>query len=142
MRVHQSDLLLMRGSGVGSIFSNIFRGLIPLAKTVFSVVKKVAKSSAGQSLIKSAKNHAIKAGLDIANDALQGKNIKKAAKKSMKRAGQDLITDVSEQLKKGRGGASCSTSNKIAWKGGNKKKKKKKKNTTNIATSSALAKWM
>jgi len=138
MRVHQSDVLLMRGSGIGSIFTNIFRGLIPFAKQIFSVGKKVAKSNTGQSLIKSAKNHAIKAGLDIATDALQGKNIKQAAKKSLKRAGQDLVTDVSEELmKKTRGGAGCKQPNMIKGfikaKKNNKGKGRKKKKVTGIA---------
>ena len=45
---HESDFYLMRGSGVGSIFSNIFKGLVPLLGKLISVGKKTAQSDIGK----------------------------------------------------------------------------------------------
>ena len=88
----------MRGSGIGSIFSNIFRGLIPLAKGLFKVGRKVAASDGGQRILKAAKQSAINAGIDIAHDALQGENIKQSALKNMKQAKQNVFNSIDEEI--------------------------------------------
>ena len=114
MRVHESDLLLMRGSGIGSFFSNVFRGLIPIAQKLFSVGKAAATSTTGRQILKVARKNAIDAGLGIANDALKGENLKQAAVKNLKRSGKKMFSDVVGDLKKRRskGGMMCAPAGK------------------------------
>jgi len=67
---HSSSHYEMRGSGIGSIFSNIFRKIVPFAKSLFGIGKKVVSSTTGQQVLKAAKRTAIDAGLNIAHDTL------------------------------------------------------------------------
>ena len=137
MRVHESDYYVMRGSGVGSIFSNIFRKLIPLAsklipfatKTaskVFNIGKKAAQSQVGQKVIKAAKKTAFDTGVSIAQDTLEGKNLKTAARQRMKEAGTKFVGNVEHQFKGGKWKAvKGKASNKAKCKKKTVKKKKK-----------------
>ena len=126
MRVHERELIHLRGSGIGSIFSNIFRGLVPFAQKLFHFGKRAAASESGQRVMKAAKKSALRAGIDISHDALQGKNIKASAKKNLKHLGRHLAADVGHELrrpkKRGRGGKK-----KSAKKGRSTGKKKVKK---------------
>ena len=99
MRVHESDYLVMRGSGIGSLFSNIFRGLIPIAKGLFNVGKKVVASPSGQRIMKAAKDSAIEAGIDLAHDALQGNNIKEATSKHISAAKRKVFDSMGDELR-------------------------------------------
>lgn len=136
MDIHKSDRYYMRGSGVGSIFSTIFRRLVPLAKNVVNTGLNFAQSKTGKKFIKGAKRTALDAGLNIAHDALQGQNLKQSVTKRLKNAGEELIEDIRGKpkrrkrrkkviAKKYRGG---STKKKP------KKKKKKKKTKTKTKT--------
>ena len=118
MNVHESDLYYMRGSGVGSIFSNIFRGLKPLiplvAKKVMSLGKRALQSDEGQRLFKAAKKTAINTGLDIAHDTLRGDSLKSATKNQLKDVRRKLINNLSDEF-----GENAST------RGGRRRRKKK-----------------
>ena len=94
MRVHHSELYHMRGSGIGGIFSTIFRTLVPIAKSLFGIGKKVAKSPVGQQVLRAAKRNAVKAGLDLAQDTLAGDNVAKSIKKRAKQAGTRMLEDI------------------------------------------------
>ena len=96
---HQSEYYVMRGSGIGSIFSNIFRGLIPLAKKLFTVGKTVAQSPAGRKILKAAKRTAMETGLDIAHDTLEGQNLNSVANKNLKRVGKTFLSNVKKEMK-------------------------------------------
>jgi len=76
-----------RGSGLGSIFKGLFRAILPMAK------------SAGKTIGK----EALSAGLNIAGDALGGKNIKIAAKRRSRKAAQRLVTKAKVGFKKQTG---------------------------------------
>lgn len=141
MRVHESPYYVMRGSGIGSIFSNIFRKLIPLASKiipvasraatkVFNFGKKAAQSRVGQKVIKAAKKTAFDTGVSIAQDTLEGKTLKKAARQRMKEAGTKFVDNVEHQFKGGKWRAvkGKKASNKAKGKKKPVKKKKKKKN--------------
>ena len=95
MKVHQSRDLYMRGAGIGNIFTNIFRGVLPLVKSLFGVGAKAIKSSAGQTIIREAKRSALKAGLNVAADALSGQNIPKSLKHNVKHAGRKVVKSLS-----------------------------------------------
>lgn len=94
----------MRGAGIGSFFTNIFKGLIPLASKLFKVGAKAAKTPLGKSIINSAKKTAIDAGLDIAQDALAGENIGVSTKKRVKQHGEKLASKIGEEIMKKKTG--------------------------------------
>ena len=64
-----------RGHGLGSIFGGLFKAAMPL-------LKKGAKTLEGE---------ALKTGLNIAGDVVQGRNIKQAAKSRLKSTGENLL---------------------------------------------------
>ena len=100
---HESDYYLMRGAGIGSIFSNIFRGLVPILGKLITVGKQSAKSEIGKSVIKAAKRSALDAGLNIAHDTLKGKKLKDVGKENAKRIGTNFVKNLEHELKKGKG---------------------------------------
>lgn len=128
----------MRGSGIGSIFSNIFRGIIPLASKAVNIGRKVISSPTGQKIMKAAKRTAIDAGLDIATDVLQGKNVKEAAKSNLKTVGTRFLDNASKEFETAGGKKkkssppkpkkAKSTKGKKKTKGAKKKTKGAKKN--------------
>jgi hypothetical protein len=84
---HFAGARYQRGHGLGSIFGSIFRGL----KSIFpGVLKKVGR-------------HALTTGVNIANDLLEGKNIKEAAKthglRGLKSAAGDVVPEIVETIK-------------------------------------------
>lgn len=65
-----------RGHGLGSILGGLFKSAAPL-------LKKGAKFLGKE---------ALKTGLNVASDALQGENVGQAIKKRAKETGQDIVT--------------------------------------------------
>ena len=134
----------MRGSGIGSIFSSVFRTLIPIAKSIFGITKKAAASPIGQQVMRAAKRSAVKAGIDLAQDTLAGENVGKSIKKRARQAGRQVLEDlesgkgrsrgtVKKQKKKTMCSAKMPKKKKKMTKkkaGSPAKKKKKKKKTT------------
>lgn len=103
--IDRDNLHLTRGSGIGSIFSSIFRGLVPIAKNIFSVGKQFAKSDTGQKIIKAAKRTAIDTGLDLAHDTLSGeKKLKQAIKSrlNLKQLASKFDDNVKKSFRGGR----------------------------------------
>ena len=123
--IHQSELDMQRGAGIGQVFTNIFRRLLPLAKSLFSVGKQAAKTSTGQRVLKVARDSAFQAGLNVANDALQGEKVTKALRKRTKEAGQKVIQSA---LERGRGG----TKRRAVSKGATAPKRSKKKGHSTV----------
>ena len=64
-----------RGHGLGSILGGLFKAAMPL-------LKKGAKTL---------EREALKTGLNIAGDVVQGRNIKQAAKSRLKSTGENLL---------------------------------------------------
>jgi hypothetical protein len=79
-----------RGSGLGSIFASLFRGLVPLIKTGSKIAVKsgaqFVKSPVGKRIIKSAKKELVKSGTSLASDIAKGENVGKSLKKNLKQA--------------------------------------------------------
>ena len=65
----------MRGSGVGSVLSGLFRAAIPLLK------------KGGRALL----NEGLSSGLQVAQNVIEGQNFKKAVKQQTKKAGKRLL---------------------------------------------------
>lgn len=103
MKVYTSDVQYMRGSGgvahglyvsrgagIGSIFSSIYSSVVPLIRSVLKVGGKAARSQLGRAVLKDAKKTAMKAGINVVGDALQGKNVIRSSKSAIKNARQDF----------------------------------------------------
>lgn len=88
------DLTMQRGNGIGSIFSSLYNTVVPLVKSALGVGSRVAKSQIGKQVAKSVKKRAMKAGLNVVNDALQGENVLKATKREIKKAGGSVLSDL------------------------------------------------
>jgi len=144
MNIHESDYHVMRGSGIGSIFSNIFRGLVPLAKNLFSVGKRAVMSKTGQQVMKAAKRTAMDAGLDIVNDVLDGENLKASAKKNLRRSGKTMLQNVKKEMRGGKGAKrttkACKKKTKKKKNASKPKKKKKKRSGKNERVSKKKSK--
>lgn len=94
------------GEGLGSLFRSFIKWIIPAGKSVIkSVVKsgaKTAKAVAKSDLVKDAaktlQKEAINAGIDVAQTALKGGDVKKTLKVQTKKMGQNLGGSVSKSL--------------------------------------------
>ena len=85
--------------GLGTIFSTIYRGLLPLAKGAVELGVRGAKSGVGKKVLRAAKRSALDAGLDITNEALRGENIGRAVKSRLSTVGNDFVSNVGRELK-------------------------------------------
>lgn len=128
----------MRGSGIGSIFSSVFRTLIPIAKSIFGITKKAAASPIGQQVMRAAKRSAVKAGIDLAQDTLAGENVGKSIKKRARQAGRQVLEDL--ESGKGRSRGTVTKQKKKKTMCSAKMPKKKKKMTKKKAGSPAKKK--
>ena len=108
----------------GKGFFSIFSKLLPFVKGVFQKIMPVAKKVASHPTVRQAasqlKDHAIDAGLNVANDALKGENIGESLKREAANVGintaQDLLDTAKASRKRGANAGSEA-----------KKKKKRKK---------------
>ena len=71
-----------RGHGLGNIFEGLFKAAMPL-------LKKGAKTL---------EREALKTGLNIARDVVQGRNIKQAAKSRLKSSGENLLQKATDTV--------------------------------------------
>jgi hypothetical protein len=104
---HASRRFYQRGRGLGGLFSGLLRFIKPLffpsLRAVGKVAKKsalqLAKSSAVRKGISTVKKRAIKAGINIAANAIAGKNIKEGLKEDVVKAGEEVGENVGELVK-------------------------------------------
>ena len=79
---YHRGVILQKGRGVGSVFSSLFRTLLPIGKAVIkstpSIIKSTARSPIGRKLKRSAK----KLALDTAKNLIETGDINKTLKKS------------------------------------------------------------
>jgi len=101
-----------RGSGIGSIFKGLFRMILPLA------------SRAGKTLGK----EALSTGLNIAGDALGGKNIGMATKRRVRKGARKIVKKAKTALRQSGNGISRKRKRKTTSQGG--KRRKRRKTTT------------
>ena len=98
---YHRGLLIQRGTGIGGIFSSLFRTLAPIGKAVLKstprLLKAATKSKVGRHLTKSAKKIAI----NTAKDLIQSGDINKSLGKSVQDSKRE-IADVLNQTKKQR----------------------------------------
>ena len=90
---------IQQGAGLGSMFSGLFRALVPAAKTA---VKTIAKNDGIRSAGKYLKKEATRAAVDTALEALQGKPVGAAAKKRLKTATKNILQASKRNLGESR----------------------------------------
>ena len=91
---------VQKGRGIGSILSSIFRKIAPFAKTILNIGRKAAATKPVQEVLKSAKKEALKTGVQIADDALKGKNIKDSIKSNAGIAAKSVAQTAIGEAKK------------------------------------------
>lgn len=76
----------MRGRGLGSIFSGLFRSLRPLASMGLQAGKRFLQSDMGKNLTSTAMDVGKEAVKNLALDILEGKSVKESAGEELKKA--------------------------------------------------------
>ena len=77
-----SGSTVQKGSGIGSLLGSVFRKTLPLIKSGAAHIGKQLLST----------------GVNIARDALEGKDVKQSAGHNFKTAGAGLLTALSDSL--------------------------------------------
>ena len=90
MRYH-SGPPIQQGAGLGSIFSGLFRTLIPAAKGAVKTLSKVAKSPTAKSAGRFLRDQVKEAAVSTALDALEGKSFGSSAKNRLKTATKNIL---------------------------------------------------
>ena len=90
MHYHRG-VAIQQGAGLGSIFSGLFRTLVPVAKRAVKTVGRIVKSDKVKSVGKYLGKQATQAAVDTALEALEGKPIGKAAKTRLKDATKNIL---------------------------------------------------
>ena len=93
---------LQRGRGIG--------GLLRLAKSVFSPIAKTvvraAKSNTGKSILKALKEQAIDSTVNLATDALKGKDMKESFQNEISNVRENAANSLTRLNKAHKRGAS------------------------------------
>ena len=82
---------MQAGAGLGSIFSSLFRSLVPVAKGAAKTIGKIARSEGVRSAGRYLKKEAGRAAIDTALEALDGRTVGAAAKKRLKSATRNIL---------------------------------------------------
>ncbi len=90
----------MTGAGIGTVFSTVFKTLLPVFKGLLKVGSTVAKSPAGQAIKNEIIKSGLKTGIGVVGDALRGANIKKSAKSHVVEQVKQFPTNVSRAVLK------------------------------------------
>ena len=90
MHYHRG-VAIQQGAGLGSIFSGLFRTLVPVAKRAVRTVGRFVKSDGVKSAGKYLGKQATRAAVDTALEALEGKPVGKAAKARLKNATKNIL---------------------------------------------------
>ena len=79
------------GGGLGSVLSTLWRASSPIIRRIFGSAAKVATSKSSKALLREAQRSALNAGLRVASDALDGRNIASSAKQNLNKVSKDVI---------------------------------------------------
>ena len=90
MRYHRGPSVQV-GAGLGSIFSSLFRSLVPVAKGAAKTIGKIAKNEGVRSAGRYLKKEAGRAAIDTALEALDGRTVGAAAKKRLKSVTRNIL---------------------------------------------------
>lgn len=94
------------GEGLGSLLRSFFKWILPAGKSVLSAGKEALKSAAKSNIVKETasalKQEAATAGINLAQSALKGENVKDAAKKQIKNVSNTIGKSVAQSLEQYR----------------------------------------
>ena len=91
MMHYHRGVAIQQGAGLGSIFSGLFRTLVPVAKRAVKTVGRFVKSDGVKSAGKYLGKQATQAAVDTALEALEGRPVGKAAKTRLKNATKNIL---------------------------------------------------
>ena len=94
---YHSGLPWQRGSGIGSLFSGIFHGLMPVARSAVKTIGRVARSAPIRSAGKALKKEAKKAAVETALEALEGQPVGRKAKQPLKSSTRGILLNAARQ---------------------------------------------
>ena len=94
---YHSGLRWQRGSGIGSLFSGIFQGLMQVARSAVKTIRRVARSAPIRSAGKALKKEATKAAVETALEALEGQPVGRKAKQHLKSATCGILLNAARQ---------------------------------------------
>ena len=86
-----------QGSGIGSLFSGIFRGLMPVAKSAIKGLGRIVKSDAVKSAGRTLKKEATKAAVETALDVMDGRPVGARAKERLKTATKGILLQAAKR---------------------------------------------
>jgi hypothetical protein len=88
---------VQHGRVIGTFFRAVARKTVPIVKVVGN---HIIKSPITKEILSEVKDSVIEAGLDIASDALQGKNIKQSIKSNISLADKNVRKNLISNIKK------------------------------------------
>ena len=94
---YHSGLLWQRGSGIGSLFSGSFRGLMLVVRSAVKTIGTVARSAPIRSAGKALKKEATKVAVETALEALEGQPVGRKAKQGLKSANRCILLNAARQ---------------------------------------------
>lgn len=74
----------MRGGGIGSVFSSLYRAVVPF-------IQKITSNPLVRNIASDVKSSALKAGLDVVNSALRGEDPREAVKSNVRGLAGDVV---------------------------------------------------
>ena len=101
MRYHRGPPI-QQGAGLGSIFSGLWRSLVPVAKGAVKTIGKIVKSPAAKSAGRFIRDQVKEAAVNTALDTLEGKSFGASAKNRLKTASKNILhaTQYASESKK------------------------------------------
>ena len=91
------------GGGLGDLFKNFIKWLIPAGKTLFrdgvELVKGAAETELGKDVTETIKKNIVSAGVDLAQTALKGGDVKKKFKDKTRDMRDNLSETITLNLK-------------------------------------------
>ena len=89
--------LRWQDSGIGSLFSGIFPGLMPVARSAVKTIGRVARSAPIRSASKALKKEVTKAAVETAIEALEGQPVGRKAKQRLKSTTRGILLNAARQ---------------------------------------------
>ena len=91
---YHRGVILQKGWGVGSVFSSLFRTLLPIGKAVIKSTPSIIKSTAKKPIGRKVKRSAKKLSLNTAKNFIETGDINKTLKKSVDESKKEISDAV------------------------------------------------
>lgn len=87
---------IQRGRGFGSTLNTMFKGVVPIMRVVG---RDLYNAPLTQAVLNTAKRSALEAGLNVANDVLEGKNVKDSLKGNLNEVNRKVTDSLTSAMK-------------------------------------------